>query len=237
MAKRTDASTLSRFIRDELRDNILSGRWEPGDRLQLKQLSDQFDTSSTVLREALARLAAERLVVLKPNRGFFVPTLSLDELRYITELRIVNERFGVELALERGDLTWEGDLIAAHHRMERTERRDKDNRPTVEWAEAHQAFHSQLIAACGVPVLIDFTNTLSDLVQLYNRWATQSTNWTGRDLSSEHDDILQAALDRDAQKAGDLLTQHYRGTLEAITKLGIEAGVPQTAGGTAAEPA
>lgn len=227
MAKRTDADTLSRYIRNELRSNILSGRWEPGDRLQLKQLSEQFETSSTVLREALARLAAERLVVLQPNRGFFVPTLSLEELRNITELRCVNERFGVELALERGDLTWEGDLIAAHHRMERTERRDADNKPTTEWAEAHQAFHTQLIAACGVPQLIDFTNTLSDLVQLYNQWATRSTNWTSRDLSSEHDAILQAALERDAVKTGDLLTQHYRGTLEAIAELGIEAGVPQ----------
>lgn len=227
MAKRTDAVTLSRFIRDELRNNILSGRWEPGDRLQLKQLSEQFDTSSTVLREALARLAAERLVVLKPNRGFFVPTLSLNELHHITELRIVNEKFGIELALERGDLTWEGDLISAHHRMERTERRDADGSPTVEWAEAHQAFHTQLIAACGVPVLLDFTSALSDLIQLYNRWATQSTNWTGRDLSTEHDAILQAALNRDAQKTGELLTHHYRGTLEAITKLGVEAGVPQ----------
>ncbi|HEY4576275.1 MAG TPA: GntR family transcriptional regulator [Yaniella sp.] len=232
MAKRTDAQTLSRFIRNELRNNILSGRWEPGDRLQLKQLSEQFETSSTVLREALARLAAERLVVLKPNRGFFVPTLSLEELRNITELRCVNERFGVELALERGDLTWEGDLIAAHHRMERTQRRDENNRPTAEWVETHQAFHTQLIAACGVPVLIDFTNTLSDLVQLYNQWAAQSTNWTGRDLSVEHDEILQAALDRDAKKTGDLLTAHYRGTLEAITKLGVEAGVPHEASTT-----
>lgn len=226
MAKRTDAETLSKHIRDELRINMLSGRWAPGDRLQLNQLSEQFRTSSTVVREALTRLAGERLVVLRPNRGFFVPTLSLDELRDITELRCVNEQFGVTLAIERGDLAWEGDLMAAHHRMERTPSRDEDNRLTAEWAAAHQAFHAQLLAACGIPTLIDLTSTISDLTQLYNRWATSATNWSGRDLSAEHQAILDAALARDAGTTADLLADHYRRTLESITTLGVEVGLP-----------
>lgn len=226
MAKRTDAETLSKHIRDELRTNMLSGRWAPGDRLQLNQLSEQFRTSSTVVREALTRLAGERLVVLRPNRGFFVPTLSLDELRDLTELRCVNEQFGVRLAIERGDLAWEGELMAAHHRMERTPSRDEDNRLTAEWATAHQAFHAQLLAACGVPTLIDLTGTISDLTQLYNRWATSATNWSGRDLSAEHQAILDAALARDAATTAELLADHYRRTLESITTLGVEVGLP-----------
>ena len=228
MAKRTDAETLSKHIRDELRTNILRGQWAPGDRLQLNQLSEQFNTSSTVVREALTRLAGDRLVILKPNRGFFVPTVSLDELRDITELRCVNEQFAVSLAIERGDLNWEGELMAVHHRMEKTPSRDAENRPIIEWAAAHQAFHAQLLAACGVPVLIDLTNTLSDLTQLYNRWATSATNWSGRDLSAEHQAILDAALARDAETTSRLLSEHYHGTLEAITKLGVEVGLPAT---------
>ncbi|HRO29839.1 MULTISPECIES: GntR family transcriptional regulator [Micrococcaceae] len=226
MAKRTDAETLSKHIRDELRTNILKGQWAPGGRLQLNQLSEQFNTSSTVVREALTRLAGDRLVVLRPNRGFFVPTLSLDELRDLTELRVVNEQFAATLAIDRGDLGWEGELMAAHHRMEKTPSRDEDNRPTAEWAAAHQAFHAQLLAACGVPVLIDLTNTLSDLQQLYNRWATSATNWSGRDLSAEHQAILDAALARDAETTCSLLAEHYRGTIEAITQLGVEVGLP-----------
>jgi DNA-binding GntR family transcriptional regulator len=226
MAKRTDAETLSKHIRDELRTNILKGQWAPGGRLQLNQLSEQFNTSSTVVREALTRLAGDRLVVLRPNRGFFVPTLSLDELRDLTELRVVNEQFAASLAIDRGDLGWEGELMAAHHRMEKTPSRDEDNLPTAEWAAAHQAFHAQLLAACGVPVLIDLTNTLSDLQQLYNRWATSATNWSGRDLSAEHQAILDAALARDAETTSSLLADHYRGTIEAITQLGVEVGLP-----------
>lgn len=226
MAKRTDAETLSKHIRDELRTNMLKGQWAPGGRLQLNQLSEQFNTSSTVVREALTRLAGERLVVLRPNRGFFVPTLSLDELQDITELRVVNEQFAATLAIDRGDLGWEGELMAAHHRMEKTPSRDKDNRPTPEWAAAHQAFHAQLLSACGVPVLIDLTNTLSDLQQLYNRWATSATTWSGRDLSGEHQAILDAALARDADTTSSLLASHYRGTIESITQLGVEVGLP-----------
>ena len=226
MAKRTDAETMSRYIRNELRRLIVVGEWAPGERLQLAGLSERFKTSSTVIREALTRLAGERLVVLRPNRGFFIPTLSQDELRDITHLRCVNEEFAVGLAIERGDLTWESDLIAAHHTMERTPTRDDNNQLTSEWAVVHQKFHNQLLAACGVPVLLDLCSTLSDLTQLYNRWAVSATNWSGRDLSVEHRQILDAALDRDAELTGQLLTQHYKSTLDAITKLDVEAGLP-----------
>lgn len=228
MSKRIDAETLSTHVRSALRGDILSGKWAPGEKLQLTSLSSHYQTSSTVVREALTRLVGDRLVLLKANRGFFVPVLSLAELRDITELRCVNEQFAVSLAIERGDLNWEGELMAVHHRMEKTPSRDAENRPTIEWAAAHQAFHAQLLAACGVPVLIDLTNTLSDLTQLYNRWATSATNWSGRDLSAEHQAILDAALARDAETTSRLLAEHYHGTLEAITTLGVEVGLPAT---------
>lgn len=209
---------------------MINGRWAPGDRLQLNQLSQQFGTSSTVVREALTRLSGERLVVLKPNRGFFVPTLSLDELQDITRLRCVNERLGITLAIERGDLAWESELIAAHHTMERTPPRDENNQLTAEWAAAHQAFHAKMISACGVPTLIDLANTLSDLTQLYNRWAASATNWTGRDLAAEHRELLDAALARDAEKTADLLDCHYQKTVDGITKIGVEVGLPNGTG-------
>ena len=141
-------------------------------------------------------------MILKPNRGFFVPTLSLAEIKDINELRCVSEEFGIGLAVQRGDLAWESELIAAHHTLERTLYR-KDERAgelTDAWNRAHQAFHAKLLEACGVPVLIDLASTLSDLSQLYGRWAGHATRFMGRDIAQEHREILAAALDRNAER-------------------------------------
>lgn len=227
MAKRSSAATVSQHIHDEIQQRIVSGVWAPGERLQLSALSEEFDTSSTVIREALTRLTGERLVVLRPNRGYFLPTLSLDELRDITRMRAANESLAVSLAIERGDLDWESRVLAAHHTMGRMEQRSADGRIDPEWAAAHQRFHRELLSACDVPMLEDICGMLSDLQQLYNRWAARSTDWSARDLSAEHQAILDAALARDADAAARLLTEHYERTLAAITALGVEVGLPE----------
>lgn len=225
MVKRGNPETLSKQVRDLIRTDVLGGRWAPGDKLQLAQLSDAYDTSSTVIREALTRLTGERLVTLRPNRGFFVPDLSLDELVDNTELRCRAEEFGVRLAVERGDLEWESELIAAHHRLERTPRRDEDdpNIITAEWSDAHQFFHSKLIEACNVPILIDLSATLSDTTELYRRWAAPATRRVKRDVEREHREILDAVLARDADLAAKRLRAHYETTIRAIVGAGVGA--------------
>ena len=222
MAKRTDAETLSKHLRDALRKDILAGRWAPGAKLQLTALSEHYQTSSTVVREALTRLVGDRLVNLRPNRGFFVPELSLAALEDITEMRCVNEELGARLAIERGTLDWESELIAAHHTLERTQRRDPANPDvhTEAWNDAHQAFHAKLIEACGVPVLIDLTCVLSDLSQLYGGWAGVATRYANRDIEQEHRDILAAALNRDPRLTAALLRAHYQTTMAAIRNAG-----------------
>jgi DNA-binding GntR family transcriptional regulator len=229
MSKSTDSETLSTHIRDSMRGDILAGRWAPGDKLQLTALSQHYKTSSTVIREALTRLVGDRLVILKPNRGFFVPTLSLAELKDINELRCRSEEFGIGLAVERGDLAWESELIAAHHTLERTPYRETkpEAQLTDAWNRAHQAFHAKLLEACGVPVLIDLCSTLSDLSQLYGRWAGTATRYINRDVAQEHREILAAALDRDAKLASRLIRVHYETTLNAILKSGIDDGAEQ----------
>ena len=228
ISKSIESETLSTQIRDSLRDDILAGRWAAGDKLQLVALTKHYKTSSTVIREALTRLVGDRLVTLKPNRGFFVPTLSLAEIKDINELRCVSEEFGIGLAVQRGDLARESELIAAHHTLERTLYRDESGELTDAWNHAHQAFHAKLLEACGVPVLIDLASTLSDLSQLYGRWAGHATRATGRDIAQEHREILAAALDRNAELASRLIRNHYETTLHAILKSAIEEGTAES---------
>lgn len=214
-------------IHHRIRDDIIRGNWAPGEKLQPTSLSEFYSTSTTVVREALTRLAGETFVVVEPNRGFFVPRLSLDGLRDITEVRCRSEQLAVEFAIERGDLLWESELMAAHHQLSRTPRRGPDDPDHLadNWAIAHRAFHAKLIEASRVPVLLELSRQLADSTELYRRWAAPSSAASTRDVESEHEAILTAALDRDAPLASRLLREHYERTVQVVLRSGLLEGV------------
>ncbi|MFC5502519.1 GntR family transcriptional regulator [Lysinimonas soli] len=215
----------------EVRRAILDGDWQPGDRLQPMQLAERFATSTTVVREALALLVGDGLVLARPNRGFFVPELRLRDLEDITELRCVSEALAATLATERGDIAWESDLTAAHHRLSKTPRRLSDDpaRINPEWSSAHREFHRVLISACGSDAILRLAANLADSTELYRRWAAPSTAAVSRDVEAEHEALLRAALARDGQLLGALLRSHYESTVRVV----LEAGLVDGAGGAA----
>lgn len=215
-----------------IRSDIISGRWMPGARLQPMKLSEVYRTSTTVIRESLTRLAGEGFVSLEQNHGFSVPRLSLDELRDLTEVRCRMEGLAVELAIQRGDLAWESELIAAHHQLSRTARRPEADPEHVsqEWEDAHRAFHVKLIEASNVPVLLKVAENLTHSTELYRRWAAPSSAASSRDVEQEHRSILDAALKRDAVAASAALRSHYEKTVDVILKSRLVDGVE--AGGT-----
>lgn len=208
---------------DQIRRDIILGRWEPGAKLQTNTLAEHYKTSTTVIREALTRLAGESFVAVEPNRGFFIPRLSMSELRDLTEVRCVNETLAIELAIERGDLSWESEVIAAHHQLSRTPRRNPDNphQVTEEWSLVHSAFHAKLIEASKVPVLIRLARQLSNATDLYRRWAAPSSAAATRDVEKEHADILEAVLARNTNLASGLLRRHYEGTIDVVFASGL----------------
>ena len=85
------APDLQKTIVDELtigiRQEILSGRIRPGQRIRLRTLEDQFGVSHIPIREALRSLEAEGLVENIPQRGAIATALSIEELTEVYDLR------------------------------------------------------------------------------------------------------------------------------------------------------
>lgn len=207
-----------------IRRDVLRGEWRPGQRLQPSQLAERYASSTTVVREGLTRLAGEGFIVLEPNRGFFVPELTPQTLQDLTEVRCTLEELAVTLAVERGGLDWESELIAAHHRLARTPRRTTADPTHVDetWSMAHREFHEALLAGCEVPHLTTFSRQLANSTEIYRRWAAPSETATTRAVEAEHAEILQAALDRDAERAGRLLREHYELSTRVILARGLD---------------
>ncbi len=78
-------------LREQLEQDIVTGHFKPGERLDEQSLATRFGVSRTPIREALMQLASTGMVELQPRRGAFVASLSLRE---------VLERFETMAALE-----------------------------------------------------------------------------------------------------------------------------------------
>lgn len=218
MVKRGGAKSLAADVYDRIRTDIFSGSLRPGERLQPAVLSERYEASTTVVREALALLAGEQLIRSTAGKGFFIPDLVVDELRDVTLVRCHVESLALTMAIERGGVEWEMKVLAAHHKLAKTPRRTPDNpdHPSQEWAKHHREFHEQLVAGCGVPVLISLCQQMGSATELYRIWAGPMPQTAARDVAAEHAAILEAALDGNTELATERLLNHYHTTAEAI---------------------
>lgn len=223
MSSKVKAKTLSIQVGEQLRKDILSGVWSPGQKLHLLDLSDHYGVSSTVVREALTHLASNRLVVRHPNQGFFVPELSMEELRDFNEIRCRVEEYGIELSIERGDLQWSAQVFSSYHILSQIPRfiDQKLGLLNPDWVEAHDDFHKKLLSACGVPELIDFATVLADRNTLHRCWSAHSEKALDRDIDKEHQNLLQAVIAKDAKLAGKILREHYTKSMNYIFEVGF----------------
>ncbi|TQL67920.1 DNA-binding GntR family transcriptional regulator [Nocardioides albertanoniae] len=210
-------------VHAQLRAELLAGIYAPGERLKFTPLCERYDASVSVVREALTRLAEQGLVVSEPNIGFRVMPLTVADLRDLTRTRIDIETLALRYAIEQGGVEWESDLVAAHHRLERTAMTTDTGGPerlADEWERAHAAFHAALIAGCDSPRLVCMTVGLRDASELYRRWSQPRE--PGRDVAGEHRRLMEAALARDTDAAVEALTAHYQHTTD-ILEAGLRA--------------
>jgi DNA-binding GntR family transcriptional regulator len=85
------AAPVRRQVAAAFRSAILSGRFQPGDRLIEKELCDLTRASRTSVREALRQLETEGLVELVPNKGPIVASIDPKQARSIYQVRLALE--------------------------------------------------------------------------------------------------------------------------------------------------
>jgi DNA-binding GntR family transcriptional regulator len=216
--------TRTESIYAQLRTDITRGHFAPGHRLRLVELAERFSVSQSVIREALTRLAEQKLVVALPQQGFRVIELSVQDVRMLTEARIAIETLVARLAVERGDIAWEGAVLAAHHQLSRAGYElAPDGMPSEEWFDAHEEYHRTLLEGCGNVWLIDTATTLRAAAGLHRRWSGSLGHDRDRDIAGEHQAILDAVLCRDDDAVANLLAQHIQRTTKALLAVAGEA--------------
>lgn len=215
-----------------LRRDILTTRLQPGAALKLGVLREAYGVGWTPLREALSRLEAERLVTAVSNRGFAVAPVSRAELEDLRRARMVVELPLLLESIEKGDSDWEAAVVTAHYRLSRCRIAvdDPSDAAVDEWDERHTAFHAALLGAATSNWLLRFQATISDQLRRHHRFlGLAPTLRAAAGLTAGHEEavaalreatgiehhtlLMQAALDRDVERARALMTEHVGYTL------------------------
>ena len=224
----TSGGSLTQTAYERLRRDLLSGKLRAGERLKISDLCSVMALNLSAVREALARLTAEGLVIAEPQRGFCAAPISMADLIDLTKVRIDIETLAIQRSIILGDVVWESRILAAYHSMSRTPRMPtKIQPPEAEtWSAFHAAFHHALCAACDSPWLLRIRDMLFSQSERY-RMLSGSITGSNRNIEDEHRNIMEAVLDRNSDRACALISDHFERTTHYL----IAAISPQPAEG------
>ncbi|WP_033057257.1 GntR family transcriptional regulator [Sinorhizobium arboris] len=208
--------TLQQRVAIRLRELLVQGGFEPGSKLNERELCEQLGVSRTPLREAIRLLVAEGLVVLDPGRGAFTPTWSKDDISDTFELLAALEGLAGELAAQRITTEELAELTALQHEMQAAyERRDL---PT--YYQLNARAHDLLSEAARNPVLRETWKQVNGRMHALRFRSNQDESKWIKALD-EHAQILAALKAHDGAAARQLLEQHLRRKRDAVLRLNL----------------
>lgn len=211
----TDTTSLTSQTYQRIHSMIIQGDLVPGQKLKIEELRKTLGTGASPVREALSLLTSEQLVERIDQRGFVVTQVSVEAFRELLKTRCWIEELALRESIKSANTEWEEQLILIHHRLKRAPRKTETS--NKEWESQHKRFHMALLSGCGSSLLLKFCDQLYDQNIRYRNIARPSAS-PKRDISGEHDAILNHVLDKNADKAVSELVRHYTKTGEFLEK-------------------
>ena len=203
-------SSMHMAVRDQLRKDILAGRFPAGARLQQSELAKRYGVSITPIREALRDLTSEGLVDFGAFSGAVVHSPTVAELRQVYEVRAQLYPLAMSSAVIRIS---EQRLDEAEHLVKQMGR----STTTAEsWAMQNRQLHRILDGATENRYLADILNRLADISTLY---VSVSDRGRGRrsEADEEHHLLITAFQRGDVAAATRISLDHIAHTLERAT--------------------
>ncbi len=199
-------------VLSQLKQDILSGFYNPGEKLRMARLKERYNVGVSPLREALSQLLVEQLVVVENQRGFKVHPTSGAELQDIYQTRAAIEALCVGQAIDLGDDAWEASILAAAHQLKKSAPLLDDTlQNSQQWEKLHHNFHTAICLGCQSPTLMQVRLGLYEKASRYrNLWLKQHMvdNAVFDANFKEHDELVETLLQRDKEKAVDMISSH-----------------------------
>ena len=203
--------SLSQQAYEQIKHKIVSLELAPGALINESELRQELSLGRTPIREALQRLANERLVMIVPRRGMFVTEIGIADLPRIFEIRLALEPAAARFAAQRGQAGHWNQMKSLLD-SSRMDGQQVDNERMI---AIDQACHEIIYEAAQNPFLVD---TLSTLYALSLRlWFFSLSQIGSMDQAlDEHRQILDALRAKDGDQAAKLMVAHIRSFQEEI---------------------
>lgn len=211
-----EPTTKVEYAYQHIKNAILSGKHQAGERLRLGAIADQYGLSQMPVREALRRLQADGLVLINDHKGAIVAEFSWNKAADYVEVRTYLEIYAAELACEhhtaetRAELR---DMVTEMHAI-------AASGDATAYTRKNRAFHEAIYAPCPNETLKSEIITLWDMV-----WREQTPSIFSRDsgrlhaATIEHDAIVSAIERNDRRAVSVSCSFHRDQTILAWNKL------------------
>ncbi len=199
-----------------LRARILAGNYAADEFIRQEVIAKELGVSRIPVREALAQLEAEGLVIRQKYRGALVPKLSIGEIEEIYEVRGMLEPYLLEAAIP--NITPE-----AIAKLRQVVERSRTARDMTEWAGLNMEFHQALYSLANKPLSVQVLENLLTRADRYLKMQRFLSSETQEESDAEHQRILDLIEEGDAQGAVKALREHISWNAQDLRRtLGLD---------------
>lgn len=209
-----DYLPLRDVVFNTLRQAILRGELEPGERLMEIQLAQKLGVSRTPIREAIRKLELEGLVIMIPRKGAEVAHITEKDMRDVLEVRCTLEELAVTLACKNVTSDKINELKASNKLFEAS----IVSKDVVNIVDADVHFHDIIYGMTDNQRLIQIINNLREQMYRYRLEYVKDAR-THSILISEHNDIIQQLIDKNVDKAKVVVRQHIHNQEKGIVRI------------------
>lgn len=209
-----DYLPLRDVVFNTLRQAILKGELEPGERLMEIQLAQKLGVSRTPIREAIRKLELEGLVIMIPRKGAEVARITEKDMRDVLEVRGTLEELAVLLACK--NMT--DDIIQELRMANKMFESAIVSKDVVKIVDADVNFHDLIYKATDNQRLMQIISNLSEQMYRYRLEYIKDAR-SHSILISEHADIINRLKNKDVEGAKSVMNQHIYNQEKGIMRM------------------
>lgn len=215
--KESKSETLLETTYRNLRKDINERRLQPGEKINIKDLSERYGVSETPVKQALNRLITEGLIENTPRKGMKIKEITWEEIEEVLDIRLMIETFYIKeviLTVKSNKAMREKLENNIKEHMEVIEKCDEVDTHIKNYA-LDKEFHELFLKCTGNKKLVEMYNNLNSHLYSNYIFKRQSKEKSIAGVN-EHKEILSAMLDEDEEKLKEKVTKHIVNAKEVI---------------------
>ena len=201
----------------DIKNDITSRVFQPGEKLNIKELARKYQVSDTPVKQALQKLADEKFVTNTPNKGMRVRTLTPHELNDIFDLRLMMDSFFAKnvIATLNYNRALRQQLIDVLEKQRRFIEQNDSNCQPEEFFSLDMEFHTLYLTASGNQKAVEFFQELQPFTYTTGTYVNQP-HYRDCECVEEHQAIIDAIIAGDINALKKAVEEHLYNSKTAL---------------------